>query len=300
MRVVDWLMLFVLSLVWGGTYYFVAVAVTELPPLTLVLARCCIAVAILAPPLLLLGFEFPRSRAKWRDYAVMAILNNVIPFTMIFYAQRHIPSGLASVLNATTPLMSLLVLRFVAGEGWTANKLAGVLIGIAGVAILIGPAAVVGTDRASIIAMFLCVAATLSFGFSGLWGRRLTGFAAPVSACSQLTCSMLLLLPLAAGVDRFWTLPMPSSRVVLATVALGVLSTALAYVLFFRILGRAGPLNVMLVTLLVPFTSITLGVLLLGETLLTHQIIGAIVIGISLLVIDGRLFGFSQVPARSG
>lgn len=300
MRPLDWLMLIVLSIVWGGTFYFVAVALAEVPPLTLVMVRCMIAVTVLVPPLLLLGYRFPTTAEQWRNYAVMAILNNIVPFTMIFYAQYSIPSGLASVLNATTPLMSLLVLRFVAGEAWTSNKLAGVLIGLAGVAVLIGPAAFTNTDRASVFAMLLCLAATVCYGLSGLWGRRLTGFAAPVSAASQLTCSALLLIPLSAMIDRPWALPMPSDRILLATLGLGVFSTALAYVMFFRILASAGSLNVMLVTLLVPFTAIGLGVMFLGETLLAHQIAGAVIIGVSLLVIDGRLFGFPQVPARSG
>lgn len=300
MRPLDWLMLIVLSIVWGGTYYFVAIALAEIPPLTLVLVRCIVAVGVLVPILLLLRFEFPRTAAKWRDYAVMAILNNIIPFTMIFYAQYAIPSGLAAVLNATTPLMSLLVLRFVAGEPWTMNKLVGVVVGLAGVAILIGPAAIAGTNLTAVVSMLLCVAAAVCYGFSSLWGRRLTEFAAPVSAASQLSCSMLLLFPLAAGVDRFWTLPLPSTPIVLAVLGLGVLSTALAYILFFRILASAGPLNVMLVTLLIPPTAIGLGVVFLGETLLPHQVIGAVVIGISLLVIDGRLFSYVQAPARSG
>lgn len=300
MRAREWLLLVLLSFVWGGTFYFAAIALAELPPLTLVLARCAIAVAVLAPPLLLLGFAFPRTRRQWRDFAVMAILNNIVPFSLIFYGQKYIPSGLASVLNATTPLMSLLVLRFVAGEAWTANKLAGVLIGITGVAILIGPAALALSDPASAVGMLLCLGAAACYGLSGLWGRRLTGFAAPVSAASQLLCSTLMLVPIAAVADRFWTLAMPSQPVVLAVIGLGVLSTAIAYVLFFQIMAAAGPLNVMLVTLLIPFTSIALGTALLGEVLSMQQIVGAIVIGISLLVIDGRLFGYGVVPARSG
>lgn len=300
MRPRDWLMLILLSVVWGGTFYFVAVALREVPPLSLVFFRCVVAVSVLVPILLVLGFEFPRTVRQWRNYAVMAILNNILPFTMIFYAQYTITSSLASVLNATTPLMSLLVLRFAAGEPWTANKLVGVVVGLAGVAILIGPAAIVGSDLKSVVAMLLCLAAAVCYGFSSLWGRKLTGFAPPVSAASQLTCSMVMLLPLAAAVDRFWTLPLPSTPIILAVLGLGVLSTALAYILFFKILASAGPLNVMLVTLLIPLTAIALGVLFLGERLLPHQIAGAIIIAVSLLVIDGRLFGAAQAPARSG
>jgi drug/metabolite transporter (DMT)-like permease len=256
-----------------------------------VFARCLIAALALVPILLLLGFSFPTKRAGWRDFLVMAMLNNVIPFGLIFYGQLSVPSGIAAVLNAMTPLMALLVLRFVAGETLTANKAAGVVIGLVGVAVLIGPSALAGFTNTDALGMTAIILATLSYGFSGLWGRRLKGIAPPVSAASQMICSTLLMLPLAGVADRFWTLPMPSTSVLAAIVALGVLSTALAYILFFTIMASAGPLNVMLVTLLIPFTSIALGAFYLGETLNNRQIAGALVIGLSLLVIDGRLFG---------
>ena len=287
----NWLLLILLSILWGGTFFFAAVALPEVPPLTLVLARCVIASLALAPILLVLGFQFPTTKAAWRDFAVMAVLNNIIPFTLIFYGQTIVPSGLAAVLNATTPMMSLLVTRFFAGDALTRNKIAGVLIGLAGVAILVGPAAFGGANLASVIGMLAILGGTLSYGFSGLWGRRLKAYPAPVSAASQLLCSSLLMLPLAALSDRFWTVPIPSQGALLAIVALGLLSTAIAYILFFEIMRSAGSLNVMLVTLLIPFTSIVLGALFLSETLNGRQIAGALVVGLSLLVIDGRLFG---------
>ena len=287
----NWLLLILLSVLWGGTFFFVAVALPEIPPLTLVLARCVIATLALVPLLLALGFQFPTGRAAWRDFTVMAVLNNIIPFTLIFYGQKVVPSGLAAVLNATTPLMALLVMRFVAGEGWTSNKIAGVLLGLAGVAILIGPDAISGTSFAMAVGMLAILGGTVSYGFSGLWGRRLRAFPPPVSAASQLLCSSLLLLPMAASIDQFWILARPSQSALLATLALGILSTAIAYILFFEIMRSAGALNVMLVTLLIPFTSIALGALYLGETLSVQQVAGALVIGMSLLVIDGRLFG---------
>jgi drug/metabolite transporter (DMT)-like permease len=291
MRLRDWTMLIALSILWGGTFFFVAVALKEVPPLTLVLARCVIAALALVPVLVLLGFKLPDTRKGWRDFAVMAILNNIIPFGLIFYGQQIIPSGLAAVLNATTPLMSLLVTRVVAGEAWTTNKLAGILIGLAGVGVLVGPEAFGGATLANALGMSACLAATLAYGFSGLWSRRLKAYSAPVSAASQMVCSSLLLIPIAGVADRFWMQPMPSQGVLLAILALGVLSTALAYILFFEIIRRAGALNAMLVTLLIPFTSIALGTLYLGETLSPRQLLGAVIIGVSLLVIDGRLFG---------
>lgn len=299
MRARDWFLLILLSILWGGTFFFVAVALKEVPPMTLVLSRCVIAVAVLAPILLMLRFAFPGTVAGWRDFAVMAILNNIIPFSLIFFGQLYIPSGLASVLNATTPLMSLLVLQFAAGEIMTRNKLAGVLIGIAGVAVLIGPEALVPTKDGAALGMLAILGATLSYGFSGLWGRRLKAHAAPVSAASQLLCSTLILLPIVAVTDRFWTLPVPSMPVLAAVLALGLLSTALAYILFFEVMRSAGSLNVMLVTLLIPFTSIALGAAYLGEALTARQIAGALIIGLSLLVIDGRLFGLGPKPTAT-
>jgi drug/metabolite transporter (DMT)-like permease len=287
----NWCLLLVLSVLWGGTFFFVAVALRELPPLTLVLSRCVVAALALVPVLLALGYAFPRTGAEWRDFAVMAVLNNIIPFGLIFYAQQSVPSGLAAVLNATTPLMSLLVLWLVAGEALTTNKVAGVLIGLAGVGVLVGPAATAGLSGGPVIGMLAILGATLSYGFSGVWGRRLGQTPAPVSAACQMLCSALMMVPLAGVVDRFWTLPLPSAPVLAAVLALGLLSTALAYILFFQIMRSAGSLNVMLVTLLIPFTSIALGALYLGESLSARQVAGALVIGLSLLVIDGRLFG---------
>jgi drug/metabolite transporter (DMT)-like permease len=238
MRLRDWIMLLLLSVLWGGTFFFVAVALKEVAPLTLVLMRCVIAALALVPILLLLGYAFPKTREGWRDFGVMAVLNNIIPFALIFYGQQIIPSGLAAVLNATTPLMSLLVSRFVAGEAWTSNKLAGILIGLAGVGVLVGPEAFGGATLVNALGMAACLAAAVSYGFSGLWSRRLKTYPAPVSAASQLICSSLLLIPIAGVTDRFWRIGMPAPPVLLAIVALGLLSTALAYVLFFDIIRR--------------------------------------------------------------
>ncbi len=291
MRLRDWMMLISLSILWGGTFFFVALALKEVAPMTLVLMRCVIAALVITPIVLMLGHAFPNTREGWRDFAIMAIINNIIPFGLIFYGQKIIPSGLAAVLNATTPLMSLLVVRFVAGEAWTTNKLVGVLIGLGGVGVLVGPEALGGATLINALGMLACLAATVSYGFSGLWSRRLKAYSAPVSAASQMLCSSILMIPIAGFADRFWTIGVPSQSVLLAIIALGVLSTALAYILFFEIIRNAGALNAMLVTLLIPFTSITLGALYLGETLSARQFAGAAIIGLSLLVIDGRLFG---------
>jgi drug/metabolite transporter (DMT)-like permease len=299
MRPLDWLLLVILSVLWGATFYFAAIALRELPPFTLVLARCAVAAMVLIPLVLAMGLKFPATRKGWQDFVMMAILNNIMPFSLIFYAQTTISGGLASVLNASAPLFALIVASVFAGEklGW--NKLAGILIGITGVAILIGPEAIAGKP-ASVLAMCAVIGATLCYGLSSIWGRRLVTYPAVVSAASQMICSTLLLLVIAGSVDRFWRLPIPSQATLLAVLGVGILSTALAYVIFFRIMASAGPTNVMLVTLLIPFSSILLGTLLLGEHLELRQIVGALIIGSGLLVIDGRMFGIRPAsPAQT-
>jgi drug/metabolite transporter (DMT)-like permease len=298
MRPRHWFMLVALSVLWGGTYVLAKEALPYVPPLTLTLARVVIAALVLVPVVLALGYHLPRGHAQWRDFAVMAVLNNIIPFGLAFWGQTMIGSGLAGVMNATTPLMTLMVARFVAGEALAAHKLAGIVIGIVGVVVLVGPSALAG-DRDSAAGMLLVVAATLSYGFSALWGRRFKDIPPVVSAASQLVCSTVLMLPLAVVADQFWQLPVPSVTVIGAVVALGVLSTALAYVLFFRIMAEAGSNNVMLVTLLIPISAITLGALRFGETLTLNQFVGAGIVAASLLVIDGRVFGFGGAPAHA-
>ncbi len=297
LRTTDWLLLLFLSLLWGASFFFAAVAVRDIPPLTLVLARVTLAALILLPITRALGYSLPAGLAAWRSYAALAILNNLVPFSLIFYGQTRIASGLASVLNATTPLFALILARIFAGEPLTAGRLGGVLLGILGVAILMGPDAL-AANGGSTIGMLCVLGAALSYGLSTLWIRRLRDAPPIVAAQAQLVCSTLLLLPLAAAVDRFWELPMPSLPAAAAVLGLAVLSTALAYIVFFRISATAGPSNVMLVTLLIPVTATALGAFGLGERLAPNQVVGALVIASALLVIDGRAFGRLVEGAR--
>ena len=297
MRTQDWLLLVFLSVLWGATFFFIAVANPEVPPFTLVLARVAIAALVLVPLVFLLGYRLPTNLAAWQPFLVQAIINNVIPFTLMVYGQQRIASGLAGVLNATTPLFTLIVARLFAGEPLTAAKVLGVLLGTGGVAVLIGPDALTA-NASSVIGMLCILGGTLSYAFSALWMRRLRHIPPLVSSAAQLTCSSLLLLPLAAFVDRFWLLPQPSAPAMLAVLCLAVFSTALAYIVFFRISASAGPSNVMLVTLLIPVTATALGVLILGETLTLHQIAGALIIASGLLVIDGRLLARFRGQAK--
>lgn len=288
----QWTLLTLLSLIWGSSFLYVAIGLRELPPLTIVLSRVALGAAILLPLVLALGHTMPRTARGWRDYMTMAVLNNVLPFSLIVWSQQHITAGLASVLNATVPLWAVLMAHGFGTERITANRLAGVLIGIAGVAVLVGPEAL-GGNRIGTLGMLGMLAASLCYGLSSVWARRFKTTPPMVSAASQLTCSTVMLLPLTLVIEQPWLLPAPSTTAIASMLALGILATALAYVIFFHIMSVSGTSNAMLVTLLVPVSAVFLGHVVLFEPLHLRHIGGGLVIGAALLVIDGRL-----LPAR--
>ncbi|MBM6579050.1 DMT family transporter [Microvirga sp. BT689] len=287
----DWALLAILSIIWGGSFLFIGVAVRELPPLTIVAIRVVTAALALLLVLKLMRVDLPRTRQAWAAFLGMSILNNVIPFTLIVWGQGHIASGLASILNATTPLFTVIVAHYLTDdERLTGQRLAGVVVGFIGVAVMIGAAALASWD-ASILAQLAVLGAALSYGFSGVFGRRFKTMGIPplATAAGQVTVSSALLLPAALIVDRPWTLTMPSTGTVLSLAALGLVSTAFAYLIFFRLLARAGATNVGLVTFLIPVSAILLGVFILGETLAVRHVAGMVLIGAGLILIDGRL-----------
>lgn len=276
-------------MLWGGSFFLVAIAVKELPAFTIVFARVGLAAVVLTCAALAAGLSLPRGWSAWWPYIIMGAISNAIPFSLIVTGQKEIASGLASVVNATTPLWSLLIAHHLTSdEKLTAHRLAGVLIGVAGVAILIGPEAMFG-NTSSLFGMACCLSAALCYGFAAYWGRRFASTPPLLSSACQLVAGAALLAPACLLIDQPWTLAAPSPAVTSAIVALALLSTALGYVIFFHIMAEAGPQNATLVTLLVPLSAITLGIVFLGETLLARHVVGAAVIALSLIVIDGRL-----------
>lgn len=284
----DWSLLVFLSVLWGASFFFAGAAIRELPPLTIVLVRVALAALVLLPVVMWRRVPMPRTPREWWPFAVMGVLNNIIPSSLLIGGQMFVSSGLASVLNATTPLFTVLVMAAFGEERLTAGRVAGVILGVVGVAVLRGwDVEISGTQTLGIV---MCLGAALSYGFSGLWARRnLTGVAPLTSATGQLTASAVLMVVIAGVVERPWQLAMPSGSTILALVGLATLATALAYIVFFAILVRSGATNVMLVTLLIPITAITLGVLVLGEPLTPRHILGGLVIASGLLILDGRV-----------
>jgi drug/metabolite transporter (DMT)-like permease len=285
----DWSRLVFLSVLWGATFFFTSLALRELPPLTLVFLRLSIATLILLPIIWLHKIKLPSSIAGWQPYAVMALINNVIPFSLIVMAQTYIPSGMASVLNATTPVFTVLVAAAFGDERLILRRVVGVLLGLTGVIVLRGFAFEIDSDQT--IGILLSLGATVSFGFSALWAtRKLTGKPPLATATFQLMSASVMMFCLAVVFDRPWQLEMPGGVTWSAILGLASLSTALAFIVFFQIIIRSGASTVMLVTLLVPVSAILLGYFILGEYIATREIIGALIIGSALLVMDGRIF----------
>ena len=286
MSAVDWLMLVSLSVLWGGSFFFAKIAVGELPPLTLVLGRVAIAAALLIALARATCVTLPD---RWRPFLVMGLLNNVLPFSLIFWGQTHIASGLAAILNATTPLFTVLVAHFAtADEKLNLARLAGVAAGFAGVVVMLGPD-LLRELGVNVAAQLACLAAAVSYAFAGIYGRRFRREPALRVAAGQLVASSALLAPVVIVLDRPWLLAPPSATAWAALVALAALSTALGYLIYFRILARAGATNVLLVTFLIPVSAILLGALLLGEVLAARHLVGMAAIAVGLAVIDGRV-----------
>lgn len=281
-------MLLLLSVLWGGAYFFAGVAVRELPPLTVVLVRVFLAALTLLPVFWFAGYAMPKTRAEWLPFFGMGLLNNVIPFGLIFAGQTQITVGLSSIINAMTPLFTVIVMATFQQERLTVNRTIGVLLGVVGVAVLRGVDGSVSAGQT--VGIVLCLGAALSYGFAALWGRRyLVGVPPIKSATCQLMCSTLIMAFVVTLADQPWRLQAPSLHTMWALAALAVFGTALAYIVFFKILVRAGASNVMLVTLLIPVTAMLLGNVFLDEEIHLKEIVGALIIAAGLLFIDGRV-----------
>lgn len=265
MKLIDWILLWTLSLLWGGSFLFNELALVGLPTVSIVWGRVALGAALLVVAVRASG-QGMAPRRVWPALAVMGVLNNLVPFTLFVLAQGEITGALASVLNATTPLFTVLVAHLAtADERLSPVKAAGVGLGFVGVVAMMA-----GEDLGGEVpAMLACLGAALSYGVAGVWGRRFkaAGVTPMQTAAGMLTSSAALLTPVWLVVDRPWAAVWPGVGPVAAVVALASLSTALAYLIFFRILGRAGATAISLVTFLIPFSAAGLGWLVLGERL---------------------------------
>jgi|SRR5579884_947980 len=286
----DWLILGILALIWGGAFFFIGVAVRHVQPLTYVWLRLTIAAAGLWTYVQFRG-EKLLPRQVWASIILLAILNNALPFALFGWGQTHIASGLASILNATTPIWGVVVAHFLThDERMSPRKVAGVLLGFGGVAVMIGPSLLsnIGTSG---LAELACVTASLSYALAAVWARRFRkqGISPLSVTTGQLTAGALLMFPVSMIVDRPWTHAFPPLTAWGAIAALALLCTAFGYVLYFRLIATSGATNALLVTLLVPPVAILLGGTFLGETLAPQDFAGLALIALGLGAIDGRV-----------
>lgn len=289
----DWLMLILLSLIWGGAFFFARIAVTEIPPFTLVLSRVLFAALALNLLLIWIRTDVKHTMRLWGRFAIMGLFNNVIAFSLLFYGQKELGAGLASIVNAITPIWSLLIAHIVThDEKLSPSKLLGVIAGFTGVGIMIGGAVFAGLGGA-VLALVAVVGTTISYGLASVYGRIFSEIPPLEAARGQLTMSTLMILPVVLIIDQPWQLDTPSIGTIGAVLALALICTGFAYILYFRILASAGAVNISLVTLLVPVSAIFLGVVFLGEVLLSRHIIGLACILVGLAAIDGRPHKFA-------
>jgi len=284
----EWGYLLTLAAAWGGIFLFNRFALAGFPPLTAVFLRVGIAAPILVVLVYLRGERLPRSWSLWGAFAVMGFLNNALPFTLFVWAQQTIASGLASIINATTPFFAVLLAHaLTSDERMSGAKIAGVLLGIAGVIAVIGPETLGGLGL-NAVAEIVLLLAPISYACAGIWGRRFRTLTPAVAAAGMVVSSSALMLPLALWHDRPWTLS-PGAFSWVAVAAQAAIGTALAYWLYFRILRTAGATNLLLVTFLMPPMALALGAIFAGEHFAWTAFAGLALIFLGLAAIDGRL-----------
>ena len=290
----EWMLLVLLSVVWGGSFFFNGIALREFPTLTIVTARVGLAALALLLLMRMLGQGIQLNRQILKAFFGMSFLNNVVPFSLIVWGQQHIASGVASILNATTPLFTMLVAHwFTTDEKINPRRLLGVLTGMGGVGLMMGLDSMESSGF-HLLGQSAILLAAFSYGLAGVYGKRFAQLEIPplATATGQLCASSMILIPLTLWIDQPWTMTIPSIEGMGSLLGIAVLSTALAYVIYFRLLKTAGATNLLLVTLLIPVSAIILGVFLLDESLEPQHLSGMAVISLGLLIMDGRLLQF--------
>ena len=293
----EWGLVILLSIVWGGSFFFAKVAVKEMTPLTIVLSRVGFASLALLAFIWLTGKKMPSSPGLWGAFIIMGALNNLIPFSLIFWGLKYIESSLASILNATTPIFSVVLTHILTREErLTANRITGALTGWVGVAVLIGLESLKGFD-VHVIGQVAVLGGAFSYALAAIYGRRFKKIDPVVVATGMLCGSTIMMIPMTFIVEQPWNLA-PGMITWAAILGLSVISTSLAYIIYFRILATSGPTNLLLVTFIIPVIAILLGVMVLGEKLGWNVFGGMTLIFLGLIAIDGRMipkFGRKKV-----
>ena len=288
MAVADWIRIALLSLVWGGSFFFVEVMLEAMPPMTSVLGRLLVGLMGFVCLLKILGHPLQPIIEQWRPFAFIGLINNAIPFSLISFGQTEVTASLASIINASTPIVTALVAHhFTLDERLSVSKVIGICVGFSGVLVLFGPAAFAGS--ASLLGMTAGLTATICYALGSVYSKRLKSNPPMLNATGQVFYGTLWIFPAVMLLDQPWKLPTPGLEPWLAMLGIGLLSTTLAFFLFFRVLQTAGASNVVLVTFLVPISASGLGIAFLGEELAVQHVIAYLLIASGLAVIDGQI-----------
>lgn len=288
----EWGLLLLLAGLWGGSFLFNELALRELAPFSVVAWRVGVGAAALWLVIAVGGIKVPTAPSVWLGFAVLGVLNNAIPFFLIVWGQARIDSGLAAILNSTTPLFALVLAHFLtADERITGSRALGLGLGICGVVVLVGPNALTGLTGAWLGQMAM-LGAALSYAAAGVFGRRLKETPPVVLAAGMLTAAAVVAVPAALVADG-WVMPR-SVEVWGALFGLAVPGGAIAYLIYFRVLASAGATNLLLVTLLIPFAALLLGAVVLGEVVTPEMVGGLVLVLGGLAVIDGRAVVFAR------
>lgn len=291
-RTTELALLLVLATLWGGSYSFIKIGVETIPPLTLIAARTLIAGLILLAVIRWRGLRLPRDPASWRRFLTQALLNSVVPFTLIAWAERSVEAGLASILNGTTPVFVFLIsLAITPNQRPDWRKGLGVLAGIAGVGLIVGVDAFSGLGHA-VLPQLAIVAATVAYACAALFGRNFAGMDPLLPAAGSMLTGTALLIPAALIVDRPWTLA-PSQESILALLALAIVSTALAFAIYFRLIRTLGAVGTTAVSYLRVPIGVVIGLVFLGETLSSTAWAGLslVVLGVMAMTLPERRAG---------
>ncbi|HMH64330.1 MAG TPA: DMT family transporter [Rhizomicrobium sp.] len=292
----NWGLLFLLSLLWGSSFFFYKLLVAALPPVTVVLGRVGIAAVALNLWLLAQGTVMPGSPGLWARFLVLGLLNNVIPFVLIAWGETRITSGMASILNATTPIFMVVVTHFLTqDEKLSVNKVVGIAFGFAGTAVLVGPDAFGGGS--GLWGELAVIAASCVYAFAAVYSRRFTGLPPLQAATGQITGGAIILLPLSLLVDHPWTYALPGWEIWASFLAIALLNTAFAYFIYYKMLASVGVTYISLCTFIIPPLALLLGVAFLHEAITLNALIGMAIIALGLAAIDGRLLRLRSRPS---
>lgn len=287
--VLDLALLLALATLWGASYTLIKIGVATVPPITFIAARTLIAGGILFAILHLRGLKLPGDGATWKRFMFQACLNSVIPFTMIAWAEQTVDAGLATILNSTSPIFTFLLTVFLTQhEPATARKLFGVVAGIIGICLIVGVEAFNGLGR-DLWAQLAIVGATMSYAIAAIYGRGFKGLDPMMPAAGSLICGAAILFPLSLLIDQPWTLA-PSVNSMWALLGLSVFSTALAFVIYFRLLRSLGSVGTTSQAYLRVPIGVGIAILFLGETPTSSMLAGllCVIVGVAAMTIPPR------------